>query len=385
MTTSHSAAVVDSGSPQPASLPDRDADPANESPRETGVGLSPNRDLAQQTGGRDADLNFEKTTDQPAQSPATPYAAPASASASAAATATPVATVAATPSDAGEFAGLSTPRTNGSASINSSNTNNNNKNGRTDNGHDGSSHDNDSSNGSICHDAIAPDALDFNLSPTTSSRYRSRSNTLLEPDPSHELLVAAFRKTSPGLAARLKALGLGAAAKKAAIISQPIDIDSIGRLDEEQLRQLDEKHQAGSKSAIVSRRGRPWKGAGAPPPHHRTLSQPDVPMSPVFADTYQLPEIQEPPSLAMDTQKYRLPDHMNGNGTKVTLDTRREHLERITRPPSPREYPPLPSSPPAASPAHSPSNSVSLSPSSPSPPTPPPKASQSPLVDTAPP
>ncbi|KAH6610535.1 hypothetical protein Trco_000555 [Trichoderma cornu-damae] len=278
MTTSHSVVVVANGSPQPASLPDRDSELANESSRETDVGLSPrlHRDLEQQTSGRDAGaqhLTLETSTDQ------------------------------------------------------------------------------------LVH-------------------------ALLEPDPSHELLVAAFRKTSPGLAARLKALGLGAATKRAAASSQPLD--SVGRLDEEQLRQLDEKHQAGSVNAIISRRGRPWKGGGPPPPHHRSLSQSDASMSPVLADSYQLPEIQELASLAMDTQKYRLPDHINGNGTKVTLDTRREHLERITRPPSPREYPPLPSSPPAAPPSRSPSHSLSYSPSySPSPPTPPPK--ESPLVETAPP
>lgn len=42
----------------------------------------------------------------------------------------------------------------------------------------------------------------------------------------------------------------------------------------------------------------------------------------------------------MDTNKYRLPDHVNGNGTKVQLDTRREHIERDVRPPSPTESPP---------------------------------------------
>lgn len=36
----------------------------------------------------------------------------------------------------------------------------------------------------------------------------------------------------------------------------------------------------------------------------------------------------------MDTQKYRLPDHTNGNGTKATPEIRREHLERETRPPA---------------------------------------------------
>lgn len=393
MTTSHSAAVVASGSP------DRDSNPANESSTDADVGLSPNRDLEQQPSGHDAgerDINLQKftdQTDQTAQSPATPYAAPASepapapASASAAATATLVATVASTPSHNGGPADLSTPRTNGSASIDNSNTNHHNNIDSTNKSNNG--------NSSICHDTIPVDAADLALSPTTSttsSKYRSRSSTLLEPEPSHEVLVAAFRKTSPGLAARLKALGLEAAAKRAAIEKQ--HIDSIGRLDEEQLRQLDEKHQAGSVTAVISRRGRPWKGPGAPPPHSRSLSQSDVSMSPL-ADSYQLPElpdIQEPESLedalakslAMDTQKYRLPDHLNGNGTKVTLDTRREHLERITRPPSPKEYPPLPSSPPAASPSQSPSNSLSYSPAySPSPPTPPPK--ESPLVETAPP
>ncbi|KAL7932787.1 hypothetical protein V8C35DRAFT_72763 [Trichoderma chlorosporum] len=375
MTTSHSAAV------EPASQPDRDSDSANESSRDSDVGLTPKRDPRQHTNGYDADLehvNFAKTTDGITQSPATPYAAPAWAStpasapvaapAPASAAATPTAaSVVATPADARGFANLATPRTSGRANGN----NNNNTPG------DGSLNTNI---GNIFNDAISQGAPDLTLSPTFG---RQRSSTLLDPDPSHELLVAAFRKTSPGLAARLKALGLGVVAKKATTSFQPLD---IGRLDEEQLRLLDEKHQAGSINATISRRGRPWKGIGAPPPHYRSSSLSDVSMSPVEADPYHLPEIQVPDSINMDldTQKYRLPDHINGNGTKVTLDTRREHLERITRPPSPKEYPPLPSSPPAAPPSHSPSHSLSYSPSySPSPPTPPPK--ESPIVETAPP
>lgn len=34
----------------------------------------------------------------------------------------------------------------------------------------------------------------------------------------------------------------------------------------------------------------------------------------------------------MDTQKYRLPDHTNGNGVKATPEVRRKHIERETRP-----------------------------------------------------
>jgi len=57
----------------------------------------------------------------------------------------------------------------------------------------------------------------------------------------------------------------------------------------------------------------------------------------------------------MDTNKYRLPDHVNGNGTKVQLETRREHIERTVQPPRPDEAPPpLPpkDSPPAPPLAH---------------------------------
>ncbi|ETS06245.1 KAR9-domain-containing protein [Trichoderma reesei RUT C-30] len=320
MTTSHSAAVV-----EPASQPDRDSLPANESSTDSAVGQSPKRDRERHTGDHDAGPPAPAPAPAPASAPNSSAPTLASASASASASA-PTAAPAPAPASASA--------------------------------------------------AATPTAA-------AAAAAAQRSSTLLEPDPSHDLLVAAFRKTSPGLAARLKALGLGAASKRATISSQPVD---IGRLDEEHLRQLDEKHQAGSVSAVISRRGRPWKGAGAPPPnHYRSTSQSDVSMSPGSTDIDQLPELQvsqSPPN--MDTQKYRLPDHINGNGTKVTLDTRREHLERITRPPSPKEYPPLPSSPPEASLSNSPMQSLSYSPSySPSPPTPPPK--ESPPVEITPP
>lgn len=75
----------------------------------------------------------------------------------------------------------------------------------------------------------------------------------------------------------------------------------------------------------------------------------------VAVESPQLPEIRTPEPLAMDTQKYRLPDHSNGNGTKVTLDIRREHIERTTPSASPPEAipppPPPKDTPPLASPA----------------------------------
>ncbi|KAM0225756.1 hypothetical protein ACHAPQ_001180 [Fusarium lateritium] len=176
------------------------------------------------------------------------------------------------------------------------------------------------------------------------------TNTLLPfPTPTSPLPSSSLRKTSPGLAARLKALGFGSGSQK--LSAQPItpQNDRIGRLNEEQLRQLDEKHQAGSVKSIIARRGRPWKGAGASTSPKPVAHEPTIELPPFKVEDYEsavalLPEIQTPEPLEMDTQKYRLPDHTNGNGTKVTLDTRREHLERNIRPPSPQsaDLPPPP-------------------------------------------
>jgi hypothetical protein len=67
-----------------------------------------------------------------------------------------------------------------------------------------------------------------------------------------------------------------------------------------------------------------------------------------------LPEIVAPEPLAMDTHKYRLPDHTNGNGVKVQRETREEHLARDTRPPQSDDVPPPPpakDTPPLTSPS----------------------------------
>ncbi|KAF9762729.1 hypothetical protein IL306_003349 [Fusarium sp. DS 682] len=187
------------------------------------------------------------------------------------------------------------------------------------------------------------------IAPATTTKIPSTStNALLSfPTPTSPLPSSALRKTSPGLAARLKALGFGTQK----ISTHPItpQNDRIGRLDEDQLRQLDEKHQAGLVKSVVARRGRPWKGAGAssspkPVAHEPTLELPPSKVEIPESTVALLPEIQTPEPLDMDTQKYRLPDHTNGNGTKVTLDTRREHIERTTRPPSPdtADLPPPP-------------------------------------------
>ncbi|RKK81452.1 hypothetical protein BFJ69_g3732 [Fusarium oxysporum] len=203
--------------------------------------------------------------------------------------------------------------------------------------------------------------------PATITKITSTStNALLPfPTPTSPLPSSALRKTSPGLAARLKALGFGAQKFSTPPITP--QNDRIGRLNEDQLRQLDEKHQAGSVKSVIARRGRPWKGAGAssslkPVAHDPNLELPPFKVEIPESTVALLPEIQTPEPLDMDTQKYRLPDHTNGNGTKVTLDTRREHIERTTRPPSPdsaglpppppppKDTPPIATSTPATPP-----------------------------------
>ncbi|KAI6093282.1 KAR9-domain-containing protein [Hypoxylon rubiginosum] len=157
------------------------------------------------------------------------------------------------------------------------------------------------------------------------------------------------RKPSPGLAARLKALGFGTQ-RQSSSSSQTFLHDHIGRLPEDQLRLLDQAHQANSTGLVVERRGRPWKGAGAPLQLLRSKSsresfrsrrqsaneeeKPSPSVQSEFSSRPELlPEIVEAAPLDMDTNKYRLPDHTNGNGTKAQLDTRREHLERDNRAP----------------------------------------------------
>ncbi|EGX92115.1 Karyogamy protein, KAR9 [Cordyceps militaris CM01] len=206
--------------------------------------------------------------------------------------------------------------------------------------------------------AAAPAAAPTTSDNITATISRTPSPLIRPPSatPSTVSTAASYRKPAPGLAARLKALGFGASKKTSPTAPPPTDL--VGRLDEHQLRQLDEKHIAGSISSVISRRGRPWRGAGAFSTLKASVSQPNLrPASAIPDQSPRLPELEPPDPLEMDTQKYRLPDHTNGNGTKVTLETRREHLERHSPalsaalpttppPPPPKDTPPPPSTPP---------------------------------------
>ncbi|CAI4216761.1 unnamed protein product [Parascedosporium putredinis] len=76
------------------------------------------------------------------------------------------------------------------------------------------------------------------------------------------------RKPSPGLAARLKALGFGTKTSPPATPTTTDDaaslgpLDRVGKLNQQHIRQIDESHQQNSKITVVERRGRPWKGLG---------------------------------------------------------------------------------------------------------------------------
>ncbi|KAH6660145.1 cortical protein KAR9-domain-containing protein, partial [Truncatella angustata] len=182
------------------------------------------------------------------------------------------------------------------------------------------------------------------------------------PDSNHSVVLPPVRPTSghksrrpsPGLAARLKALGFGGTTRQSSAPTIYTN-DRIGRLPEDQLRSIDEKHQANSLQETVERRGRAWKGAGAPLQLLRSRSSRsslrsrgrveddilEVEENTAYSGSpsslrkpgpeLHLPEIPPVPPLEMDTNKYRLPDHTNGNGTKALSDTRREHIERDTR------------------------------------------------------
>ncbi|KAH6845363.1 cortical protein KAR9-domain-containing protein [Chaetomium sp. MPI-CAGE-AT-0009] len=166
------------------------------------------------------------------------------------------------------------------------------------------------------------------------------------------------RKPSPGLAARLKALGFGTTRKSSP--PPPSNYLEPGRLPEEALRRLEQEHLAGSAHTVVERRGRPWKGivrisskSSLRSDRSQTRTEPEepVPEEPVSEVTIPvtkpdlLPEIATSEPLDMDTNKYRLPDHTNGNGVKAQPGTRDEHIARDTRPPQAPQTPEIPPPP----------------------------------------
>src|SRR4051812_33159315 len=87
-------------------------------------------------------------------------------------------------------------------------------------------------------------------------------NAQLEPADSQQQRQPRQRKPSPGLAARFKALGFGKESNKAT--SPSPSSERIGRIPEDQIRQLDHNHQAHRANSSSSQtRGRAWSGTSA--------------------------------------------------------------------------------------------------------------------------
>lgn len=195
---------------------------------------------------------------------------------------------------------------------------------------------------------------------TDAVQMRSSPSLLDAPSPPNSYLTQrkprTARKPSPGLAARLKALGFGKDSSNSpstAAISEP------GRIPEEELRAIDERAKAIAASTI-ERRGRAWSGTQNPytPP---SQARPNSSYSTSTASTRtvegrtrrssstdgaagnEMPAAVQPAIMInTESQKYRLPEHTNGNGTKAMADTKLAHLERSTPPEDTDELPPRP-------------------------------------------
>ena len=174
------------------------------------------------------------------------------------------------------------------------------------------------------------------------------------PIPTHRV-----RRPSPGLAARLKALGFGTNRKPSS--SPPSHhLEPVGRLPEEQLRKLDQHHLASSANTVVERRGRPWKGAIARIPSFSSLrsdkshgkTDPEDPHEPVHEAAAPapppllLPEVAAAAPLEMDTNQFRLSVHADGNGVEARPETAGAHVATDARPPQVPDSPEIPPPPP---------------------------------------
>ncbi|PHH54005.1 hypothetical protein CFIMG_008060RA00001 [Ceratocystis fimbriata CBS 114723] len=97
-------------------------------------------------------------------------------------------------------------------------------------------------------------------------RPQSLAHSTSSPSLAQPATVQSTRKPSPGLAARLKALGFASATSKASppATTTSVILDRAGGLVQHQARQLDENHQASSSATgpapTIARRARPWKG-----------------------------------------------------------------------------------------------------------------------------
>jgi hypothetical protein len=209
------------------------------------------------------------------------------------------------------------------------------------------------------------------LKPITIDNLPSANGTLQQQPLSaldnEKRIFRQARKPSPGLAARLAALGFGK--DKNLEQRQSSSPTQIGRIPEDQIRQLESIHQSNSAPSIIQRRGRAWSAASGRLTPQLTGGSYSSSMS---ADTRVTEDSSRERAISiassvdkamigfeevedMDSHKYILPDHINTNGTKATLETREAHIQRPT-PPDEEEIlpPPMPEDPPPPLPKDSP-------------------------------
>ncbi|KFY26212.1 hypothetical protein V493_04225, partial [Pseudogymnoascus sp. VKM F-4281 (FW-2241)] len=237
-----------------------------------------------------------------------------------------------------------------------------------------------------------------NLNSTTPTTHDDRR------PPNPPPLTRQTRRPSPGLAARLKALGFTTDSKQREQASTDpssgsSSSDYIGRIPEDHIRSIDSLHRANSTSSLVPRRGRTWSSNSSrlppqitgsaetgfsvldrrasdatqdltptPPATPATVatsapaSAPPAPAAPAALsvseaavrsdqvatrDASPVPKVEisdmstydAPGDNDEDAHKYRLPEHINGNGTKATPSTKTAHLERMDDPPPPMPLP----------------------------------------------
>lgn len=190
---------------------------------------------------------------------------------------------------------------------------------------------------------------------------QSDDSTPSTPDKDIERKPRAVRKPSPGLAARLAALGFGKDPDpNSTTTTTTSPVDRIGRIPEDQIRQLDHLHRANSTSSHIHRRGRAWSGSvGLLTPQVTGGSFKETSLREIsIGDTRVLDGVAHstPSSLdsfgnqdmttnvdpiGMDSQKYRLPEQTNGNGTKAMADSKQAHIERPIPPIDVVEIPPV--------------------------------------------
>lgn len=187
------------------------------------------------------------------------------------------------------------------------------------------------------------------LSTTPEARHSNNFERLLSlgdsspSTPEKEKPRYRQRKPSPGLAARLKALGFGKDTTEKS--TSPSPSERVGRIPEDQIRQIDLTHAEASRPSSLQRRGRAWSGASGlslTSLSERVLeggSRRSASVASSSDNTRTMTTLAEQGE--MDSQKYRLPDHTNGNGTKAMSDTKQAHIERDVPPDDELPPPPL--------------------------------------------